>query len=57
MNLNNKLNRVDQGMNSIRENFCLDNNASIETIAETAASSGLLNIFIQEEEPKLKEGI
>lgn len=55
--INDKLNRVNQGMSSIRENFCLDESASIEAIAETAASSGLLNLFIQEEEPELKEGI
>jgi hypothetical protein len=57
--LNNKFNRVDNAIAEMRQNLNLQSTDSIETVAETTALNlkKLMNIFIQKEEPKTKDGI
>ena len=55
--INEKLNKVDESVANIRGILNLDTSESIENIAEATRLYNMANIFIQEEEPKNKNGI
>ena len=57
MGLNNKLNRVNSAIDSMRSNFSLMEDASIEKIADLAQYGSQLNIYCQEDEPSGKDGL
>ena len=55
--LNNKLNRIDETLLVMKNNLGLSNNEVIENLATATNLHSLANIFIQEEEPSIKDGI
>ena len=55
--LNNKLDRVDAAIADMRHRIVLNENASIEEIAAATDLKSCTNVFIQETEPEIKEGI
>ena len=55
--LNNKLNRVEDSLVMIKNNLHFSDDAIIEEVAESTNLARLTNIFIQEKEPQLKDGI
>lgn len=55
--LNNKLNRIDETLAVMKTNLHLPENEVIENLAEATNLHGLVNVFVQEEEPEKKEGI
>ena len=57
MGLNNKLNRVNSAIDSMRSNFSLMEDASIEKNADLAQYGSQLNIYCQEDEPSGKDGL
>lgn len=55
--LNNKLNRVEMVTKDLRTKLKLDNSAVIEDVVEATNLAALANIFVQEDEPNVKDGI
>lgn len=55
--LNSKLNRVEMVTKDLRIKLKLDNSAVIEDVIEATNLAALANVFIQEEEPNIKDGI
>ena len=55
--LNIKLNRIDETLLLMKNNLGLSENEVIENLAEATNLHTLANIFIQEEEPEIKDGI
>ena len=56
-NLDTKLTRIENTVNIMKTNLHLQENEVIEKVAEATNLHTLANIFIQEEEPEIKEGI
>lgn len=56
-NLDTKLTRIENTVNIMKTNLRLPENEIIEKVAEATNLHTLANIFIQEEEPEIKEGI
>ena len=55
--LNNKLNRIDETLLVMKNNLGLSENEVIENLATATNLHTLANIFIQEDEPIIKDGI
>lgn len=55
--LNSKLTRIDETLSIMKDNLRLDENEMIENLATATNLHSLTNIFIQEEEPEIKDGI
>ena len=55
--LNEKLTRVDTAVATIKRNLHFAEDAVIEEVAGSTSLKRLLNIFIQDNEPEIKEGI
>lgn len=55
--LNDKLNRVEMVTKDLRTKLKLDSSAVIEDVVEATNLAALANVFIQEEEPNIKDGI
>lgn len=55
--LNNKLNRVEMVTKDLRTKLKLDNSAVIEDVIEATNLAALANVFVQENEPNIKDGI
>lgn len=56
-NLDTKLTRIENTVNIMKTNLRLPENEVIEKVAEATNLHSLANIFIQEEEPEIKDGI
>lgn len=56
-NLDTKLTRIENTVNIMKTNLRLPENEVIEKVAEATNLHNLANIFIQEEEPEIKDGI
>lgn len=58
-NLNNKLNRIDNAIVSMKQKLSLGADASIEEVEAATAfqAKTFWNVFIQENEPEIKDGI
>lgn len=56
-NLNTKLTRIENTVNIMKTNLHLPEDEVIEKVAEATNLHSLANIFIQEEEPEIKDGI
>jgi hypothetical protein len=56
-NLDTKLTRIENTISLMKTNLQLSENEVIEKVAEATNLHTLANIFIQEEEPEIKEGI
>lgn len=55
--LNNKLNRINETLNIMKNNLGLQENEVIEDLAVATNLHSSINLFVQEEEPEKKEGI
>ena len=55
--LNNKLSRVDEAIEVLRQKLKLNENDPVEKVVEKTELKNHLNIFIQDTEPETKEGI
>lgn len=55
--LNTKLNRVEMVTKDLRTKLKLDDSAVIEDVVEATNLAALANVFVQENEPDIKDGI
>ena len=55
--LENKLNRVDAAVSTIKQNLHFEENALIEDVAASTDIKRLTNVFVQQNEPSVKDGI
>lgn len=55
--LNNKLNRVEMVTKDLRAKLKLDDSSVIEDVVEATNLAALANVFVQENEPNIKDGI
>lgn len=52
-----KLNRVDAAVSTIKQNLHFEDNALIEDVAASTDIKRLTNVFVQQNEPEIKDGI
>lgn len=52
-----KLNRVDAAVSTIKQNLHFEDNALIEDVAASTDIKRLTNVFVQQNEPSVKDGI
>ena len=52
-----KLNRVDAAVSTIKQNLHFEDNALIEDVAASTDIKRLTNVFVQQNEPEVKDGI
>ena len=52
-----KLNRVDAAVSTIKQNLHFEENALIEDVAASTDIKRLTNVFVQQNEPEVKDGI